>query len=495
MSAIDENAKPPLPVDGRIMLPVIGNARLSGFSTDRLLSLNADNQVGRYRLAFAGLFCLILLLYARPNELFPETFGEAPIIKSVAIATMAIYFISKMSRGDQLTIWPLELKAVLLIALLGAAFIPIAASPQDSIDALWEMFLKVVVIFVLLINLVDNSERLRMVTKAVVFCGGALAVLALRSYLSGDFKLMATKDGQIVALRIMGAGGGFFGNPNDLATCFDLLLPLALAFGLMERGLMRMLYFACALAMAAGVMVTFSRGGFLGLVGAGCVMLFKSARHNRALVGCCLVAVFGLFLLAAPSGYGGRISSIFDIGGDPTGSAKARRDLLERASILALHHPVIGVGMGNIHIYSIHEQVAHNSFLEISTELGGLGLIAYLALIFAPLRSLRRNERELLNSRDESQAPARGEKCPHETYYLVVAVQAILVAYVICSFFSSIQYLWYLYFPVAYAISLRRICATQQADRSAASDHAADSAPGGGGVLWKQWQRDAVAKP
>ena len=284
------------------MMPVIGNARLSGFSTDGHLSLSADNQAGRHRLAFAGLFCLILLLYARPNELFPETFGEAPIIKSVAIATMAIYFMSKVSRGDQLTIWPLELKAVLLIALLGAAFIPIAAAPQDSIDALWEMFLKVVVIFVLLINLVDNSERLRMVTKAVVFCGATLAVLALRSYLSGDFKLMATKDGQIVALRIMGAGGGFFGNPNDLATCFDLLLPLALAFALMERGFMRMVYLACALAMAAGVMVTFSRGGFLGLVGASCVMLFKAARHNRALVGFCLVAIFGLFLLAARAG-------------------------------------------------------------------------------------------------------------------------------------------------------------------------------------------------
>ena len=68
--------------------------------------------------------------------------------------------------------------------------------------------------------------------------------------------------------------------------------------------------------------------------------------------------------------------------------------------------------MGNIHIYSIHEQVAHNSYLEISTELGGIGLIAYLVLIFAPLRSLRRNEREILNSRAESQAPARGEKHP-----------------------------------------------------------------------------------
>ena len=67
--------------------------------------------------------------------------------------------------------------------------------------------------------------------------------------------------------------------------------------------------------------------------------------------------------------------------------------------------------------------------------------------------------------------------------------------YMICSFFSSIQYLWYLYFPVAYAISLRRICANQQAERSAVDDHAAGSNPDGGGVLWKQWQKAEAAKP
>jgi hypothetical protein len=42
-------------------------------------------------------------------------------------------------------------------------------------------------------------------------------------------------------------------------------------------------------------------------------------------------------------------------------------------------------------------------------------------------------------------------------YYLSVGIQAASVAYIVCSLFASIQYLWYLYYPVAYAIALRRL--------------------------------------
>ena len=36
-----------------------------------------------------------------------------------------------------------------------------------------------------------------------------------------------------------------------------------------------------------------------------------------------------------------------------------------------------------IHIYSIREKEAHNAYLEIAAELGVMGLIAYLIVIFA----------------------------------------------------------------------------------------------------------------
>ena len=79
-----------------------------------------------------------------------------------------------------------------------------------------------------------------------------------------------------------GLVGGIFGNPNDLATSLDLLIPLAVALGLTRRGLARAAYFACAAILAMGVVITFSRGGFLGLVAMAGMLLWKVGRRNKA---------------------------------------------------------------------------------------------------------------------------------------------------------------------------------------------------------------------
>ncbi len=426
----------------------------------------ADKQ-SKHNLAFAGLFFFTLLLYLRPNETFPQVFGEFPIVKIVAIITLLAYFASKLGLAERLTVWPLELKMLALITLLGVAFIPIASSPKESIDVLTDTFLKVVTIFILMINLLNTRERLRSIMRLVVICGTVLALLAILSYIQGKFTVVTKgEEGTVVALRITGAVGGIFGNPNDLATSLDLLIPLAVALAMMRRGLARAAYFACAVLLSIGVVVTFSRGGFLGLVMAAGWMLWKIGRRNRALTAFSFIFVLGVFMAVMPSGYSNRITSIFDSSSDPTGSSQARRDLLERAKDVASNHLIFGVGMGNYTIYSLHEQRAHNSFLEISAELGVIGLIAYLVMIFAPLRSLRRIGRETSPPQKTFESAAHADD-QLETYYFSAAFQASLVTYIICSCFGSIQYLWFLYYPLAYAVSIRRI---HEAESLAASE-------------------------
>lgn len=411
-------------------------------------SAGQKRERGSHGFAFAGLFAFTLLLYVRPNELFPDAFGTFPIIKIVAIVTLLSYLCSKLLRAEPLTIWPIELKMLLAIAALGILFAPVAASPADSADVLTDMFLKVVAIFILMINLINTRERLRLMLKLVVICGTVLSFFAILSYVQGNPGLGSM--GAQTGGRITGMVGGIFENPNDLATSLDLLIPLAVALALTRKGLRRAAYFACAAILAIGVVVTFSRGGFLGMVAMGGLLLWKVGRRNRATTALAVVTILMVFLIAMPVGYSSRITTIFDTQSDPTGSSQARKELLERAAVVAANHLVIGVGMGNYSIYSIHEQRAHNSFLEISAELGVAGLIAYLIMLVAPLRSLRRIEKESLDGH------RRGRQ---EMYYLIAAVQASLVAYIVCSCFGSIQYHWFLYYPLAYAISLKRIYA------------------------------------
>jgi O-antigen ligase len=444
-------------------------------------------------LAFAGVFLFTLLLYIRPNEMFPDLFGTFPLVKIVAVAAVLAYLGAKLGSGEPVSIFPRELKMVAVITALGVLFAPFAANPQDSLDVLFDMFLKVVIIFALMINVIDTRRRLRLMVSLVVICATILAVFALNSYLTGDFIIVEKKDVGVVGLRILGVVGGIFGNPNDLATSFDLLLPLAVALGLTSSGVKRAVYFGCAGLLMAGVVVTFSRGGFLGLVAMGGVLLWKISHQNRALMALAFAVLFGVFVLALPSGYTGRISSIFHFGEDRTGSTEARRDLLERAASVAAHHPIIGVGMGNFHTYSLHEQVAHNSYLEIAAELGLLGLTAYLVLLFAPLRSLRKIERETRAQKTLSRRAPPGPNHNRAIHTFSVALQASLIAFIVCSFFGSIQYHWFLYYPVAFAVALRRIYTAEQEARATVNNQAAVVAAAEPlperGVLWRRYRQ------
>jgi O-antigen ligase len=361
---------------------------------------------------------------------------------------------------------------------------------------LLELFIKVVAIFVLIINVINTRSRLRAIMGLVVICGSVVALLAIQSYVTGDFKVILRSEGSVVGMRIFGPVGGIVGNPNDLATSLDMLLPLGVVLALTSTGIMRALYIACSAVLLGGVVVTFSRGGFLGLLAMGAVLLWKVGRRNRAVTVTAFILLFGVFVLAMPTGYASRISSIFNVGEDPTGSSEARRDLLERAAIIALYNPIVGIGMGNFHVYSIGEKVSHNSYLEIAAELGVAGLIAYLIFIFAPFRSLKKIERETTVPVARPPTRARVKSPTDEIHYISIALQAVLVAYIVCSFFGSIQYQWFLYYPVAYAIALRRIYAAEQEELALVyteapvevSKTASDTASPRG-VLWERYAR------
>jgi len=408
------------------------------------LTTGAEATRGKHWLAFAGVYLFTLMLYARPNDLLP-VLGAFPLVKIVAISVLLIYIGSKISAGEKLSVWTLEMTMLVVIAALGALLMPIAVSPLHSYYMLTEIYLKTVMIFILMVNLIDTRQRLFSLWKLVVVCGAALGVGAIRSYMKGEFA--------VKGVRIEGFVGGMFENPNDLATALDILLPFAVALTLISKGLARLFYLVCAAALAVGVLFTLSRGGFLGLIAASGVLLWKLGRWRRMKTTLGVALLCGILLAVMPGGYGARIATIFNTEQDQTGSAQQRRELLERAASIAITRPIFGVGMGNFPIYSIRDKPAHNAYLEIAAELGVMGLIAYLIVIFAPMRSLRRIERQTRGMR------SKNEK---EMYWLSVSIQAAFIAYLVCSFFASIQYLWYLYYTAAYAVALRKIHAAEE---------------------------------
>jgi putative inorganic carbon (hco3(-)) transporter len=301
-----------------------------------------------------------------------------------------------------------------------------------------------------------------------VLCGTWLAAFAIKNYAIGNFTMKGD--------RIEGLVGGMFGNPNDLAAALNMLIPMAVALVLMSAGAMRLLYAVCGLLLVCGVVVTFSRAGFITLAAVSGVMLWKFGRGSRSSVMLATLAASVLLFSVFSGAYRSRLLTIFDPNSDSSGSAQERVALLERGLDLILRHPIVGLGIGNFHIYSIHEKVAHNSYVETAAELGVIGLLAYLIIILAPLRGLARIEMKTLMSGSRNDLDAK---------YLSIGLQTVLIAYMVNSFFNSIQYLWYLYYAAGFAVALRLIYAAEGAARANKGRAAAASHQFKFGNLWK----------
>ena len=403
----------------------------------RPAKLRAETWVARrgHFVTYVGLFLFTGFVFFRPYELFsiPALDYGAQVL---AIFTLLAYFPSQLSAEGNLTARPREVNLALLLLVAALLSVPTAISPGEAWENFVE-FLKVILIFVVAVNVTRTERRLRGLLILVLAASVMLSFSAFSDYRQGRFDFGGE--------RVKGMLGGLFDNPNDLALHLVTMVPLAVGLAFARRGpLPKVVYLLCAVLLTAGVVVSFSRGGFLGLVACVCVLAWKLGRRRRFVVGALMAVSLLVFVAAAPADYGLRITSMF--GGDVTGSASARQELFWRSVIVALRYPITGVGLGCFYYRGARDQVSHNAYTQVAAEMGMAALVIYVLFMVTSLRQLRQVERETLEAKDRA-----------SFYYLAVGIQASLVGYMVCSFFASVAHLWYVYYLVAYSVCLRRI--------------------------------------
>jgi O-antigen ligase len=392
-----------------------------------------------HAISYAGLFLFTLILYFRPYELFPSLSWLSTSAFWVALATLAVFVPTQLTLENRLTARPREVNLILLLTVAALLSIPLAIRPGEAWNTFNDSFIKAVLIFIIMVNVVRTETRLRWLVYLSLFVGVILSANAINDYRLGNLT--------IEGYRVKGLIGNLFGNPNDMAIHLVMMFPIAVGLMMATRNIIaRGVFLICAMFLVVGTMLTYSRGGFLGLVMAGGVLSWKLGRRNRAIVLALSVLALVGFMLVAPGHYGLRILSIFDHTLDPVASAGNRQAILTRSIIVALRHPLLGIGMGNFHIMSVHELVNHNSYLQVATEIGLPAMIFYILFTVTPLKRLRRLERETV-----SQPKYSG------VHYLAIGLQASLLSYMVTSFFGSVAYLWYVYYLVGYALCLSRL--------------------------------------
>jgi putative inorganic carbon (HCO3(-)) transporter len=178
-----------------------------------------------------------------------------------------------------------------------------------------------------------------------------------------------------------------FPDPHMLAFYLGLLIPLALGVVFSEKK-QRFFWLAALGALLLCDLLTFSRGGYLGLFAGAATMLFlwwnKIGRSYKFSA----VALAGLMIAAllVPGPISQRFYSSFDF---QEGSNAGRIAIWGQALQVSENNPLLGVGIGNYPLAikasaDYREPIyAHNTYLDIAVETGIVNALVWAGLLLA----------------------------------------------------------------------------------------------------------------
>jgi putative inorganic carbon (hco3(-)) transporter len=413
------------------------------------------------------------VLFFRPQDDIPAL-GAVRIAELCAIAGIAPMLLHRLARRLPVFRVTQESIAVFLLGGVILATAPFSIWPGGAISMFFETFVKVLIVFVLMLNTLTTPRRLEQVTWVVLMAGGYVATRGVFDYARG---VNLVEGG-----RLAGAISGIFGNPNDLALNLVAILPIAFVAALSRRHSMqwRALAGVFVLMMMATIIFTKSRGGLIGLV----VVLLALLALSRRVRPVIAIGLLGGTLVATPflpESFYHRMSTIFDAEEDAaefTGSREARTTVMKEGLMTFAEHPLTGVGAGQFSNYIFPGRIerwreAHNALIQVAADLGIFGLALFSFLLYRALRTalwLRKVLGPQPQRRDPPPIIQLLEPSDRELLQdHAVAMSAALIGWFACAMFASVAYAWTIYYLIALTVAARELIF----DRAAAA-HAAD---------------------
>ena len=397
-----------------------------------------------------GLQQMTLALFGLAIYLFCVHSFKLPI----ASAGIAIGLLGVLMNARTLTFPPpfIFMSCFLAWCAIGAT---VSAWPSLVGQALVD-YLKILLIFFVAINVAKSISQL------AIFIGIWVLMFGL-------FPARGTYFNFLSGIGEFGRyGWNFsFANFNDLAAYAILTLALSafLLAGQFPKWI-RTAAFASTGGLALLIIITQSRGAFIGLVLAFTFMLVRS-RSRAKLIRFGALAALGIVLMAPGAVWErfSRMKFLFDTStiGEADSSAEQRYVLLQIASTIAKDHLAAGVGLGaysEAHGMYAEERPewqmgrgnrdAHNMYVSLVAESGLPGLALFLGMLGSALLRAMRTEQALR------------VRFPVEAEQLRI-LRFGLVAYLIAAIFGSFHRVSFLYLYLAVLWSAAELFAAKLA--------------------------------
>lgn len=284
------------------------------------------------------------------------------------------------------------------------ACVPFGAWPGGSVQIFLDQWYKAALIYMLAAGLLTTLPQANKVWRAIAYATGLLGLIVL-------LKNNHTVDGRMVLDNTR------YANSNALA--WTLLVGLTFIGFLFVRGNRMQKIIAVLLAPPVLLVIsrTGSRMGALGAIILFFMMVRQAKRSTR--VRLLVVAPLAFFAVIAlmPKNTLLRYATFFgdyntydrssaeQVRVSTIESTEARTRLLKDSLIITAKHPILGVGPGNFMVAQnemalargerAEWRITHNTYTQLSSEMGLPGLGIYLAMlyfVFQTLNSIIRNK-------------------------------------------------------------------------------------------------------
>ncbi len=416
----------------------------------------------RWGLAFVGMLFYLVVEYTRLPAMFPALLDFHVAKLAVAITVVGFAFAARSAVGSRRESRSLDLGVLtfVLISLVSATM----ATHQEMAWRLFADILRWGVVYFIISRVVISPWRMHVFIGLFVLLNLKLAQFQLRSY----FGQKAWGRTEEFLARGVGVGSvGFFANSNDFGVAMCVVWPLAgiLIFGESKKYL-RLFMLISFVVFTAALLLSGSRGA---LVGAAATALVTTIIHRRRLVGLLMAVmlVAGVIYLL-PDANKERIRMAADPEQDY--NAATRLNLWKMGLRMYQDNPVLGVGPGNYrpeylrydpsrgHINRV--LAPHSIFVQALSELGTLGLLAFLWIAY---KTWKLNAASARRMQVES-----GGRQPIE-WYLARGLNLALVGYLVSGAFLTVLYYPHLWFLTGMSAGLSVATTAKMAPKTAAA--------------------------
>ncbi len=333
---------------------------------------------------------------------FVLPFSKAAV--SICMAVSFLMWVLKRAAGFRSDGWrgllpvtPLN-KALLVFIFFNVLSVVFSTNVGQSLEALFTKTLKYIFVFFIAVEALGSARRIRGFLSVVALSGGLMIADAAVQFFHGTDVLKGYAFGARLSASFM--------TPTGFAGWLVIVLMVFWGWLCEAGSRLQWQMRATLLGLIAGLMLcllmTYSRGGWLGFVVAALifVMYFMAHVSWRVRVACfflVLVGIIGLSMLPRViSRIGqnrpvyhetvmGRVLSAVEL---KKGSTPIRFGLWREAGEIMRDYPVTGCGLNTYSdVARAYKQFEgggiypHNSYLQMAAEIGVPGLLAFLAVV------------------------------------------------------------------------------------------------------------------